>query len=127
MQKIYNYIDVLRWAHQAIEEKKMRPAERYLFLYLLHRANACFWQPLSLAAETVAKETGIRRASLFTYKKNLIEHGFLLAEENFKLNLKKFPQTEDNTKKKHDRQGVPARDVSDEARITQSLKYFGKV
>ena len=99
-QPMYNYIEVLKWAHKALREKEMRPSERFLFLYLLHRANECYWKPLSLYAEIVSKETGIARTSLFKYKSRLVQTGFLLEGEQFNLNFNFFPKDNENHRRR---------------------------
>ncbi|MBR4573131.1 MAG: hypothetical protein IKO28_06960 [Prevotella sp.] len=99
MDSPFNYVDVLRWAHKELREKGLCPSERFLFLYLIHRTNECFWRQLSLTAKTVAKETGISRTSLFNYKKNLIKKDLLVDDEGFKINLKKFPRNEINRRR----------------------------
>ena len=71
MEQVYNYVKVCNWAFPAMQEKRLSPAERFLFLYLLHRTNATFWKKLFISAEKVAEETGISRRSLFSYKKRL--------------------------------------------------------
>ena len=89
-QQIYNYIEVLRKAFPAMKEKGLSPSERFLFLYLLHRANAAYWKDLRFSFENVSKETGISRRSLFSKKKRLISLGFLIKDEGWKINYDIF-------------------------------------
>ena len=115
--QLYNYVEVLRWAFPILQEKRLSAAERFLFLYLLHRTNATFWKKLYISAEKVAEDTGISRRSLFSYKKRLITLGFLLDEEGWALNFGKFPKkskVENEGIKKYARTGVPAKRIPQE-------------
>ncbi len=118
MPEAYNYVKVCNWAFPAMQEKKLSPAERFLFLYLLFRANAAFWRKLTISTEKVAEDTGISRRSLFSYRKCLISHGFLINEEGFVINYCIFPaktKIKNNEDiRKYSDSGVPARRFSQE-------------
>ena len=124
MPEAYNYVKVCNWAFPAMQEKKLSPAERFLFLYLLYRANAAFWKKLTISTEKVAEDTGISRRSLFSYRKCLISHGFLLDEEGWALNYNIFPQKTKiiyDSSKKSDKYGVPAGKFS--SALAANYKY----
>ncbi len=118
MEQVYNYVKVCNWAFPIMLKKRLSPAERFLFLYLLYRANASYWKSLNISVEKVMEETGISRRSLFSYKKRLINLGFLLGEEGWALNYNIFPQKTIIEKnegiKKFAQSGVPARRFSKE-------------
>lgn len=117
MPEAYNYVKVCNWAFPIMQEKRLSPAERFLFLYLIYRANASYWKSLNISVEKVMEETGISRRSLFSYKKRLITYGFLLDEEGWALNFGKFPKkskVENEGIKKYARTGVPAKRIPQE-------------
>ena len=127
MHQVFNYVEVLKWAFPAMKEKGLSPTERFLFLYLLHRANTAYWRELRLSVATVIAESGLKHSTFFLAKRNLQEKGFLREGKGCLLNYVVFSDScmEEKNKKK-ERLGTPARDYSPEERLADLEKFFGK-